>query len=212
MGTIKIRLKQGEVPGDASIFTAEGSDNGFPRLLYPGQELDIPDTLLDDKEEFKMYRFPDKSEKMLTEKEYRAVLHKYGGYDRNPHYAEPAPLASNNKSILLPPRQMTPEEHVQFLKKQRLAVLKYKHFNPTCMELISDEPDAPTSKEDKKAAAVGKFSDVSRMTQKQGIEYIKSIKDENTLSELSIVLDRDKTTNPVFFATIEMCLKNLRGQ
>jgi hypothetical protein len=212
MGTIRVRYKQGEVPGDASAFNAYGVDNGFPRVVYPGTEEDIPDELLDDKEDYKMYRYPNKTEKMLTEKQYRAEQHKYGGYDRNPHYAEPAPLASRNKSILLPPRAMTPPEHMEFLKKQRDALLKYRHFNPVCMELISDEPGRATTKEDEKAVATAGKADISKMSQKDGIEYIKSIKDEVELGELSIVLDRDKNTNPIYFAVLEQQLRTLRAQ
>ena len=210
--TIRVRFKQGEVPGDASGFNDYGVDNGFPRLVYPGAEMDIPADLLDEKEEFIMYRFPDKSEKMLTEKEHRAALYKYGGYTSNTHYAEPAPLASSNKSIILPPRQMNQTEHVQFLKKQREATLKYKHFNPCSMELISEEKETAPNKEDEAQFKTSGSPDLLKMSKKEGIDYIKSIKDETFLSELSIIMDKAKNVEPVWFQVLEMQLKSLRGQ
>ena len=213
MGTIRVRFKQGEIPGDASAFNSYGAaDPNFPRLVYPGQELDIPDDLLDDKEDFKMYRYPDKSEKMLTEKQYRAELHKFGGYDKNPHYAEPAPMHSTNKSIILPPRQMDPKQHVEFLAKQRMALLKYRHFNPVCMELISEITLPPPGKEDKNTPKVDGKPDVTKMPYKSAVDYIMSMTNETDLAELSIVLDRAQNPDPRLIQQLEMRLRNLRGQ
>jgi|SRR5665213_1657947 len=214
--TIRIRYKQGALPGEASAFndySAPTDINGrtFNCLMYPGQEADIPGDLLDDREEFRYYRFPDKSEKMVTEKEYRSLLYKYGGYEKHDQWLNAAPMASTIKSIILDPRQMDQREQVQFLKKQREATLKYRYFDGRCMELISEEPGSALTKEDE-LKPVSSGPDILKMSQKDAIHYIKSIKDESLLSDISLILDRAKNANPVLFPLVEVQLKSIRNQ
>ena len=212
MGTIRVRYKHGALPGDPSAFNAIGAANGFPRLVYGGDEHDIPDEELDDKEPFINYRFPDKSEKMITEKEHRAMLYKYGGF-RGPLFNDPAPASKANGSIISLPREMTHKETVEFLEKQRLATLKYKHFNPMCMEIISEIPGEKEKKQDAPAGKdKEKIQDITKMKPKDAIEYLKTIKDESTLNDMMILLDKSEQPHPAVISQVEMMLRNFRKQ
>lgn len=213
MGTIKVRYKHGEVPGDASSYNAIGTTNGYPRLVYGGDEHDIPDDLLDDKEPFMMYRFPDKHEEQVTEKKHRELLWKYGGF-RGPRFNDAAPASRASGSLISLPRQMNQAELVEFLEKQRRATLTYRHFNPMCMELISELPGEKEKKQDKPEGKdkEPRLLDITKMKPKEAIEYVKTVKDENDLANLQVVLDKSENPHPAVISQIELQIKTLRGQ
>ena len=210
MGTIKIRYKHGALPGDPAAFNAHGAPNGFPRVVFGGDEHDIPDTELDDKDTFIIYRYKDGKEKPMTEKEYRKTLYETGGY-RGPQYNEAAPAGrnENNKNLVLLPRKMNQAETIEFLNKQKAATLKFKFFNPMCMELISTLPGDTSSEKDDKAQD-RKTPDIAKMSVKDALAYIGEVKDENELTGVSIAEDRGQA-RPAVLMGIENQLKKIRG-
>lgn len=209
--TIRIRYKNGDTVGDPAAFNNYNSVGGFPKLKYPGDEEEIPATELDDTEPFLMYTHPNKNKEQVTEKQYRQLMFKYGGYDKNSHYHEAAPPARpKNVSMILPPRKMDQAEFAAFLAKQQAATLKYKHFNPISMELISEMDEKVDEKNVKNNKKDSKTPDISKMKVKEAVDYIKDIQDENVLASLSVEEDRNQQ-RPAIIHELEQQMKRLRG-
>jgi len=208
--TIKIRYKHPDMVGDIAAFTAQGAANGFPRSVFGGDEADIPADELDDKQPFKLYKHKGGKEEMVTEKQHRALLYEHGGF-QGPRFNDAAPEAKGKGSFILPPRKMNHEEFVEFLSKQKAATLKYRHFNPMCMELISELDGAPAKTTEKERTQEGtKGHDFLKMKPKEAIEHIKTITDEAELTALMVQEDKSDNPRPAVISVLDARLKSVR--
>lgn len=152
--TILVRYKDVSPvwPGDVAAMNAYNLPQGFDGPKYPGYEENIPGDFLDDNDRVFDYKGPadqrgGRDHEMVTEMEYRRRLYETGGYHSHGtrRYNVPAPpKLLQNKSMLRvysPPRKLEGQELENFLYKTKVATLLLKHYNPICMELISDITD-----------------------------------------------------------------------
>jgi len=179
--TIRIRYKHsGAILGDMASHNPYNIPGGFPGPKYPGYEEEIPATLLDDKYKTINYKNPDGTRELITEKEYRLRLHKYGGFTSHVSWHDPAPPQNprnaNETNIVVPPRRLTDEEREQFMLKQEIGLRYFKHFNPICMEIVDEIPDEIMKK------ARQEFPDLFQMYQgNKSEEPEKKTKKENKI-------------------------------
>jgi len=185
---IKIRYKNtGDHLGDPASFNSHNMAGNFPGMKWPGQEEMIPGDVLDDKKKIISYQNPDKSREMITEKEYRARLHRYGGFTSQTSYHDPAPPALENPgrpNMVLPPAPLDGDQYAAFLTKQEFALLNFKHFNPICMEYIGEVPDDFKPGEKKVQSGSPKDIHITELDVDNSVKIIKQLKDVSVLNRL----------------------------
>lgn len=147
--TIRYKDSSPNWPGDVSSMNHYNMVQGFDGPKYPGYEEPIPGDFLNDTDKNIEYKGRldlqgNRSYEYITEMEYRKRIYLTGGYHnhgaRKFHEAAPPRLMANKTmlKIYAKPRELQGQELENFLWKTKVAVLLFKHFQPLCMELISD--------------------------------------------------------------------------
>lgn len=203
--------------GNVSSFNAHGTKDGVPRMVYPGQILELPDDPVS--------HLNKKSERIaviqagkdlqtgatifMTDKENRERLWKGRGFHTQHGFFDYSPTAEG-----MEPRPVPPHEREAFEERQRDAYYRYKHFNPAVMEFIdqntvipNDETDKgwPTQEEPKDE----EIFDVSKMSADDVKELLKTC-DVKVMEELE---GQEKTgkKRPAILTALQVAIKNAYG-
>lgn len=224
MGFIKVRMKKtSELEGEnPSAVHAYGAGNELPRMVYPGEVYAIPDDAVPhlDKDGKKIESVSvlinrDTGERaMLTEYENRQRLIKNRGLHAQFSFLTPAPVKRGAE-----PKVLKQEDKLKYEKAMIDGFLKHKHFNPVCMEIVSndtplDNDDDPASKgwdipqtQSKSEPSI----DISKMSDTAVVELIKKTTDSSTL-EYYKTQEEGGMKRGTVLRTIELQIKNANGQ